>query len=105
MHFPPIKADRCLLWITLHPDETAPARAGALRAALKPCRLHPLDGTAGSELVIVDEAALEQHLDAVRGALGERDVLHVIRRHGERLSVAVIAGAAAARRPPWPVAG
>lgn len=111
MHFPPIRTGRCLLWITLHPDETVRARDAALRAVLRECRLHPLDTTAGAELVIVEEAALEAHLDAVRAALGAGDMIHRITGRGDRLLVSVIAAPDVEadplparppeRRPPW----
>lgn len=111
MTFPPLKADRCLLWISLHPDDTVQARYENLRAALKPCRLHPLDTTASAELVIVEKAALEEHLATVRAALGPDDILHKITTIGDRLYVNVIASAAAQpdnlnkrpvdHRPPW----
>lgn len=91
MTFAPIKADRCLLWISLRPDETVHARYTALRAVLKQCRLHPLDTTADAELVIVEEAALREHLAEVQAALGEGDMLHKITKAGERLYVNVIA--------------
>jgi hypothetical protein len=111
MTFPPIKPDRCLLWITLHPDDTARTRYAALLDALRPCRLHPLDTTASAELVIVEESALKEHLDTVRAALGENDMIHRISKTGDRLYVNVIArgvimadslsGRPAERRPPW----
>ncbi len=112
MQFPPMKADRCLLWITLHPDERVAARYAALRAVLKECRLHPVDTTAAAEIVIVEEAALRERLDAVRSALGAEDVLHLVTTlSGGRLVVEVIGGAdvvddsplsrPAVRRPVW----
>jgi hypothetical protein len=112
MRFPPMKADRGLLWITLHPDETVAARYAALRAVLKECRLHPVDMTAAAEIVIVEEAAFRAHLDAVRAALGADDMLHLVTTAaGERLVVEVIGGAEVtadtplnrptARRPVW----
>lgn len=109
--FPPIKADRCVLWITLHADEDARERFAALEAVLKTCRLHPLDMTASAELVIVDAAALRAQLDAVRAALGPGDRLHLISAQGDRLNVEVIAApdeplspdfpAHDGPRPPW----
>lgn len=109
--FPPIKADRCLLWITLVPDETARERYAALRAVLKMCRLHPLDTTAASEIVIVEAAAFNARADEVRAALGPGDMLHQVTKVGDRLYVQVIAPADVmadpipnrppARRPPW----
>ncbi len=111
MRFPPIKSDRALLWITLHADATVAERYTALHGVLKTCRLHPLDTTAASELVIVDEAAFREQLAAVRAALGEGDMLHLIARVGERLQVEVIAPPDVdadalpqrpdERRPPW----
>ena len=111
MTFPPIKPDRCVLWITLHADGAAPERFAALEAVLKTCRLHPLDMTASAELVIVDEAALRAQLDAVRAALGPGDRLHLISAQGDRLNVEVIAApdepvspdvpTREGPRPPW----
>ena len=111
MTFPPIKADRCLLWITLRSDDTAAARYTALRAVLKSCRLHPLDTTASAELVIVEEAAFEANRAAVVAALGEGDMIHKITKTGDRLYVNVVAppgvmadpipNRPADRRPPW----
>ncbi len=112
MRFPPMKADRGLLWIALHPDETVAARYAALRAVLKECRLHPVDTTAAAEIVIVEEAALRERLEAVRAALGVGDILHLVTTApGERLVVEVIGGAdvtadsplrrPAVRRPVW----
>jgi hypothetical protein len=112
VRFPPMKSDRGLLWITLHPDETVAARYAALRAVLKECRLHPVDTTAAAEIVIVEEAALRERLDAVRATLGSGDVLHLVTSApGERLVVEVIGGAdvtadaplsrPAVRRPIW----
>ncbi len=99
------------MWITLRPDSTAADRYAALHAVLKTCRLHPLDTTGASELVIVEEAALREHTGAVRAVLGQGDMLHVIARVGDRLSVDVIAppdveadsvpDRPAERRPPW----
>lgn len=89
--FPPIKADRCLLWIALRADEGAPARFAALEAVLKTCRLHPLDLTACAEVVIVDEAAVRAQLEGLRAALGPGDRLHLVSAQGDRLSVEVIA--------------
>ena len=91
MRFPPIKAGRALLWITLHPDDTVSTRYAALRAVLKLCRLHPVDTTSAAELVIVEEAAFRAHLDDVRAALGAGDMLHLVSVAGERLAVDVIA--------------
>lgn len=112
MRFPPMKSDRGLLWITLYPDETVAARYAALRAVLKECHLHPVDTTAAAEIVIVEEAAFQERLDAVRAALGPGDVLHLVTAvTGERLVVEVIGGAdvtadallnrPAVRRPIW----
>lgn len=103
MRFPPLKADRCLLWITLAPDDSAPARYAALRAVLKACRLHPLDVTPCAALVIVEEEALRAHLDEVRAVLGAGDALHLITVAGDRLSVEALRGADAEPlpRPPW----
>ncbi len=102
MTFPPIKPDRCLVWISLRPDDTVQARYAALRAVLKTCRLHPLDTTATAELVIVEEAAFETRRADILAVLGEGDVLHKIGKAGERLIVDVLAPAGAAdRRPPW----
>lgn len=111
MRFPPIKNDRALLWITLVADDTAAERATALRAVLKQCRLHPLDTTGSAELVIVDPALVREQIAAVCAALGDGDMLHLITRMGDRLSVEVIARPAvdedelparpAPRRPPW----
>lgn len=91
MIFPPLKPDRCLLWITLHPDDEAAERGDALEAALKTCRLHPLDMTACAEIVIVEEAALREKLHAVRAVLGPADRLHLVSAQGARLNVEVIA--------------
>lgn len=111
MTFPPIKADRCLLWISLRADDTVRERYAALRAELKACRLHPLDTTASAELVIVEEAAFEAHRAEVLAALGEGDVLHKISKVGDRLYVNVVAppqvmadplpNRPPSRRPPW----
>ncbi|MEL7673564.1 MAG: hypothetical protein AAGU78_07480 [Chloroflexota bacterium] len=111
MIFPPLKSDRCLLWIALHPDGGATGRFAALEAVLKTCRLHPLDMTGCAEIVIVEEAALRAQLHTVRATLGPADRLHLISVQGARLSVEVIAapgadlspGAQAADgpRPPW----
>ncbi len=111
MHFPPIRPDRCLLWITLRQDETVRERYAVLRAVLRECRLHPLDTTAGAELVIVEEAALEARLEAVRAALGAGDMIHRIASRDGRLLVSVIASPEVdadplptrppERRPPW----
>lgn len=111
MHFPPIRPDRCLLWITLRQDETVRARYAALRTVLRECRLHPLDTTAGAELVIVEEAALEPRLGAIRAALGAGDMIHRIACRDGRLLVSVIAppeidadpltARPPERRPPW----
>lgn len=99
------------MWITLHPDDAARERYAALRAVLKNCRLHPVDTTGSSELVIVEEAALREHLGALRAALGAGDMLHLIACGGARLSVEVIAPPDVdadslperppERRPPW----
>lgn len=111
MTFAPIKADRCLLWISLHEDEGMQARYAALREVLRGCRLHPLDTTAGGELVIVEAAAFEAQLPAVRAALGAGDMLHRISSSNGRLLVDVIAPPDVQadrlpqrppeRRPPW----
>lgn len=111
MTFPPLKPDRALLWITLVPDDSVRARYEALRAILKQCRLHVQDTTASAQLVIVEEAALRAHEDAIRAALGPGDMLHLITASGDRLRVSVIAppGVMAdrqprrppERRPPW----
>lgn len=111
MRFPPIKSDRALLWITLHADEAVSERYAALRDVLKTCRLHPLDTTAASELVIVDAAALHEQIAAVRAVLGANDMLHLVARSGDQLQVDVIAppdvdadvlpNRPAERRPPW----
>ncbi len=109
MLFPPLKADRALLWITLQSDAGAPERYAALRAILKACRLHPLDSTPTAALVIVDEAAFRQRLDAARAVLGPYDALHLVTQAGGRLSVLAIGAVTAsgsalqesASRPPW----
>lgn len=111
MRFPPIKADRALLWITLRPDDTVIERYAALRAVLKACRAHPLDTTAASEVLIVDAEALRAHLPAIRDTLGAGDMLHLIAAVGDRLAVEVIAPPDVEadqlphrppeRRPPW----
>jgi hypothetical protein len=112
MRFPPMKSDRGLLLITLQPDDTVAARYAALRAVLKECRLHPVDTTGAAEIVIVEEAALRERLDAVRAALGPGDMLHLVTAtSGERLVVEVIGGVDVAadtllnrptvRRPIW----
>ena len=111
MTFAPIKADRCLLWISLREDATVTERYAALREVLKGCRLHPLDTTAGAELVIVEEAAFDAQIAAVRAALGEGDMLHKISASGDRLTVSVTAAPDVLadrlpnrppeRRPPW----
>ncbi len=105
MTYPPIRPDRCLLWITLRPDATAKARYQALQAVLKQCRLHPMDTTACSQVVVVEEAALQAHLDAARATLGEGDMLHRVRIMQGRLQVTVIAppevmADSLVRRPP-----
>ncbi len=101
MRFPPIKAGRALLWITLYPDETVSTRYAALRAVLKLCRLHPVDTTPTAEIVIVEEEAFRAHLDDVRAALGPEDRLHLVSTAGGRLVVDVIALADLVRRPVW----
>ncbi len=111
MPFPPIRPGRCLLWITLRQDETVRDRYMALRAVLRECRLHPLDTTAGAELVIVEEAALEARLGAIRDALGDGDIIHCIACRNDRLLVSVIGGPEVTdeplparppeHRPPW----
>ena len=106
MRFPPIKADRALLWITLHADGAAADRYRALHEVLRACRLHPLDTTAASALVIVEEAAFRAHLDEVRAVLGSEDALHLIAAEGARLSVEAIThddtdDQPASQRPPW----
>ncbi len=102
MRFPPLKAGRCLLCITLAPDDDAPLRYAALRAVLKACRLHPLDVTPAAALVIVEEDALHAHLDEVRAALGAGDTLHLIAAAGDRLTVEVVRSADAQPLPrPW----
>lgn len=104
MRFPPLKTGRCLLWITLAPDDDAPARYAALRAVLKACRLHPLDVTPWAALVIVEEAALRARLDDVCAALGANDSLHLITVTGERLNVETVRSPAAQHalaRPFW----
>lgn len=100
--FPPIKADRCLLWITLQADDGATERFAALEAVLKSCRLHPLDMTACAELVIADEAAVRAQLYALRSALGPGDRLHLVSAQGDRLSVEVIAAPDAPLSTDWP---
>jgi hypothetical protein len=90
MNFPPLKPDRCLLWITLRPDPTAPARRTALGAALAPCHPHPLDRTASAELIIVQTAAFNAHIEAVRAALGDGDTIHQIVARDGRLAVMVL---------------
>ena len=110
MHYPPIKADRALLWITLHPDAGVGERYAALRALLKMCHLHPLDTTASAELVIVEEAAFRAKLEDVRRTLGEQDVLHLVTQQGARLAVETVEASDSpasvpqrppAQRPPW----
>ncbi len=110
MRYPPIKADRALLWLTLHPDEHVQERYAALRAVLKKCRLHPLDTTASAELVIVEEAAFRAHQEEARRALGAHDVLHLVTKQGERLVVETLEATdrpaplpqrPPAQRPPW----
>jgi hypothetical protein len=90
MRFPPIKAGRCLLWITLHADDTTVARYAALRAVLKQCHLHPVDTTSAAEIVIVDEVAFRAFQDEVQAALGSGDMLHLVTTTGARLVVEVI---------------
>ncbi len=90
MNFPLLKPDRCLLWITLHPDAAAPERRAALDAALRLCHRHPLDTTASAELVIVQTEAFQMHSETVRAALGPGDTIHQIAvRDGGRLAVTV----------------
>jgi len=104
MQFPPIKPDRALLWIALHPDGGVRARYQALRAVLKLCHLHPLDTTPCAELVIVEEAAFRQRIEEARAALGPRDTLHLIARTGDRLAVQTVLSPSApgpSSRPPW----
>lgn len=111
MTFAPIRSDRCLLWITLYPDETVKMRYEALRAELKKCRLHPLDTTPVSEIVIVEEAAFRVRLNNVRATLGPNDMLHMVIKTKDRLRVVVIASPEimaddlarrpAERRPVW----
>lgn len=107
MMFPPLKPGRAILWITLHPDETAADRAAALRTVLKECRLHPLDTTPAAAVVIVEEAAFQARIAAVRAALGGGDVLHLITgQPGDRLRLESITAPEAstgglAARPPW----
>jgi hypothetical protein len=111
MTFPPIRPNRCLLWITLHPDETVRARYEALRAVLNACRLHPLDTTPVSQVVIVEEAAIRPRMEDIRALLGPNDMLHMVTTVGERLRVTVIAPPGvmaddlarrpAERRPTW----
>ena len=109
MLFPPLKSDRALLWITLQADAGARARYAALHAILKECRLHPLDTTPDAALVIVEEAAFRQRVDAARAVLGPGDALHLVTQAGGRLSVLAVRPAAtpesaleeSAPRPPW----
>lgn len=111
VRFPPIKADRALMWITLRADDSVSERYAALRGVLKACRLHPLDTTSASELVIVDPQAVREHSAALRDTLGAGDMLHLLARQGERWQVEVIAppdvdadvlpNRPAERRPPW----
>lgn len=111
MRFPPIKSDRALLWITLVANDTVAERATALRTVLKQCRLHPLDTTGSAELVIVDPVLIREQIMAVRAVLGDGDMLHLIVRVGDRLTVEVIAPPGVdedvlpvrptVRRPPW----
>ncbi len=109
MRYPPIKADRALLWITLHPDTGVKERYAALRALLKTCRLHPLDTTASAELVIVEEAAFRARMDEVRRLLSAQDTLHLITQRDGRLVIETVEVAdtptvpqrPAAQRPPW----
>ncbi len=103
MRFPPLKAGRCLLCITLAPDDDAPLRYAALRAVLKACRLHPLDVTPAAALVIVEEDALRAHLDEVRAALGADDTLHLITATEDRINVETLRGVNARplARPFW----
>lgn len=111
MIFPAIKPDRALLVIALRADETVAERYAALRAVLKVCRLHPLDTTPASEIVIVEEAAFRARLAEVRATLGADDLLHLVTlRPGGRLGVEAITAPDVddplgprppARRPPW----
>jgi len=111
MVFPPIKADRCLLWIALNPDGGVRERFAALEAILKTCRLHPLIMTPAAEVVIVDEAALRGQIEALRAALGTGDRLLLIGAQGEHLRVEQIAPPGedmipgqpipVEQRPPW----
>jgi hypothetical protein len=101
MRFPPIKPDRCLLWITLRSDETVTSRYAALRTVLKLCRLHPVDTTPTAEIVIVEEAAFRARLDHVRAVLGAGDMLHLVTTAGERLVVEVIEPPDVLDDAPW----
>lgn len=111
IRFPPIKADRCLLWIALNPDGGVRERFAALEAILKTCRLHPLTMMPAAEVVIVDEAALRGQIEAVRAALETGDRLLLIGAQGERLRVEQIAPPGedmipgqpipVEQRPPW----
>ena len=88
--FPPIKADRCVLWITLHADEDARERFAALEAVLKTATPAPARHDRQRGACDRDAAALPR-LDAVRAALGPGDRLHLISAQGDRLNVEVIA--------------
>ncbi len=101
MTYPPIRPDRCLLWITLRPDATAKARYQALQAVLKQCRLHPMDTTACSQVVVVEEAALQAHLDAARATLGEGDMLHRVRIAPPEVMADSLVRRPPERLPPW----
>ncbi len=103
IRFPPIKADRCLLWIALNPDGGVRERFAALEAILKTCRLHPLTMTPAAEVVIVEEAALRRQIEAVRAALGSGDRLLLIGAQGERLHVEQIAPPDEDAPPVYPI--
>jgi hypothetical protein len=60
-----------------------------------------VDFTPTAEIVIVEEAALREHLDEVRATLGAGDTLHLVSASGERLGVESISLAdALPNRPP-----
>ena len=111
MIFPPIKPDRALLWLTLQYDEGADSRFSLIKNALKQCRLHPLDTTAGSAILIVGTEAFNAHRTTIHNLLGPGDLIHFITVNNGRLSVEVIAGSDAnldtiekrpeIRRPEW----